>query len=440
MLRNFQTLIRDQRYSLAGAGMLTLTLAGCMSGAAVEPSSVLSTSTPGTVYAAEDEARYMQRFNRLAEGGSGGAGLGAYDTLEPVSGSENVEPLVNRAAATLSQSTLDKAREYASERNSSALLIWRDGELEKEAYFGDFERDSLLVSKSLAKPITAILIGRALQQGHIQSLDQPVSDFITEWRDDPERSKILIRHLLDMRTGFKPQGFAPDPTDVLNRAYLHPRHDEVIINDYPLTHEPGTRYEYANATSEMVAPLLERATGMRYGDYLAEALLEPLGAEGGQIWVNRPGGTAHSGCCVLLPAQTYLRFGALLLQDGLWEGQRLLPEGYVAEMREGTAENPYYGLGVWLPHNYIERRGFAHPSVPYGKVLHSEPYVDKDLFLFDGNGNQVVYVIPSANMVVLRMGGRPPEDAEWDNSFLPNLLIGDAFAGSPESMPEPQPR
>ncbi|WP_432199898.1 serine hydrolase domain-containing protein [Erythrobacter sp. W53] len=382
----------------------------------------------------------MQRFNRLAEGGSGGAGLGAYDTLELVEGSENVEPLTTRIAATLTSEAMAEAREYTESRNSSAFLLWRDGVLEAESYFGDFDRDSLLVSKSLAKPITAILIGRALQQGHLRSLDQPVADIITEWQGDPQRSEILIRHLLDMRTGFKPQGFAPDPTDVLNRAYLHPRHDEVIINDYPLTHEPGTRYEYANATSEMVAPLLERATGMRYGDYLSEALLKPLGAAGGQIWVNRPGGTAHSGCCVLLPAQTFLRLGVLLLQDGEWEGQRLLPEGYVAEMREGTIENPYYGLGVWLPHTYIERRGFAHPSVPFGKVLHSEPYADKDIFLFDGNGNQVVYMIPSANMVILRMGGRPPKDAEWDNAFLPNLLLRDANRDPATIMPEPQPR
>ncbi|MEM8724681.1 MAG: serine hydrolase [Pseudomonadota bacterium] len=429
-----QTLHDHPLTTRASAGLLALALAGCVSAGPADPAS------PSTVYAAEDEALYMARFNRLAEGGSGGAGLGAYDTLEPVSGSEKIELLPNRAAATLSSSALEQARDYAAARNSSAFLVWRDGALEAEHYFGENAQDSLLVSKSLAKPITAILIGRALQQGHIRSLDQPVADFISEWRGDPQRSTILIRHLLDMRTGFKPQGFAPDPADVLNRAYLHPRHDEVIINDYPLTHEPGTRYEYANATSEMVAPLLERATGMRYGDYLAEALLKPLGAAGGQIWVNRLGGTAHSGCCVLLTAQTFLRLGALLAQDGQWDGQRLLPEGYVSEMRAGTAENPYYGLGVWLPHTYIERRGFAHPSVPFGKVLHSEPYADKDLFLFDGNGNQVVYIIPSANMVVLRMGGRPPKEAEWDNAFVPNLLIRDAFRGSPASMPEPQPR
>ena len=392
-------------------------------------------------YSAADEAAYLDRFNALSEGGSGGAGLaGAYDPLEPVAGAANAVPLPVSTAPSLSASALATATDYAAQRNSAALIVWRNGAIEAERYFGEANRDTLINSKSLAKPITALAIGRAIQQGYISSLDQKVSDFITEWRSDPERSQMRIRHLLDMRSGFIPQAMATSPDDILNRAYLHPRHDEVIINEMPLANTPGTRYEYANATSEIVAPVIERATGMRYGEFLSEALLKPIGAAGGEIWVNRPGGTAHSGCCVLLPAQTYLRMAVLALQDGVWAGDRLLPEGYVSQMRTGTAENPYYGLGLWLPLTYVERRGYAHPEVPVGKVLHSEPYLDRDIALFDGNGNQVAYMIPSANMVILRVGNRPPQEAEWDNSFLPNLLIRDAFRTPGAAMPEPQPR
>jgi CubicO group peptidase (beta-lactamase class C family) len=103
-------------------------------------------------------------------------------------------------------------------------------------------------------------VGRALSLGKIRSLDQPVADFITEWRGDPRRSKILVRHLLDMRSGFLPQAPATTAEDILNRAYLHPRHDEIIIHDYPVVDEPGTRYEYNNATSELIAVLIERAS------------------------------------------------------------------------------------------------------------------------------------------------------------------------------------
>jgi CubicO group peptidase (beta-lactamase class C family) len=267
-----------------------------------------------------------------------------------------------------------------------------------------------------------------------------VADFITEWRGDPERAKMKIRYLLDMRSGLLPQGVAATSEDILNRAYLHPRHDEVIIRDYPLTHEPGARYEYANATSELVAPVIERATGQRYGEYLSKSLLIPIGARGGSIWVNRAGGMAHSGCCLLLPAQSWVRMASLLINDGVWNGKRLLPKGYVAQMRTGTAENPHYGLGVWLSGNYVERRGYANPSVKVGQVLHSAPYLAKDLFLFDGNGNQVVYIIPSQKIIILRTGAAPPKAKEWDNAILPNLIIRGIMRKPGEPMPEPQPR
>lgn len=396
--------------------------------------------TDTSAYSAQDEAVYLQRFNKLMEDARVGAGLDSYDPLEPVAGAADASLLPKAEAPTLSQDAIGRAQEYVAARNTSAFIIWKDGALQHEAYFGEFDAKTPIVSKSLAKPITALLVGRAMLEGHIKSLDQPVADFITEWKGDAAREKIRIRHLLDMRTGLLPQGFSPKPEDMLNRAYLHPRHDEVIINDYPVTHQAGARYEYSNANSELVAPLIERATGKRYGEYVSEALLEPIGAMGGKVWVNRKGGTAHSGCCILLPVQSWVRMAMLIMNDGVWEGERLLPEGYVEAMRTGTPENPYYGMGVWVAGPYISRRGFAHPDIPYGKVEHSEPYLDKDLFLFDGNSNQVVYMIPSQNMIVLRTGARPPQDAPWDNTVLPNLLIRDAVAVAGKPLPEPQPK
>ncbi|MEO0463871.1 MAG: serine hydrolase [Pseudomonadota bacterium] len=398
----------------------------------------LAAAETGSKYAAEDEALYLARFNKLLEDARVGAGLTSYDPLEPVAGAPDAAPLPKSTNAAIAAAGLAEAQAYAAERNSSAFLVIKDGAVVAEHYYGEFDAATPIVSKSLAKPVTALLIGRALVEGHITSLDQPVADFITEWKDDPKRAQIKVRYLLDMRTGMLPQGFSPKPEDILNRAYLHPRHDEVIINDYPMTHTPGERYEYSNANSEMVAPLIERATGMRYGDYLTKALLEPIGAMGGDIWVNRTGGTAHSGCCLLLPAESWVRMAMLIMADGVWEGERLLPEGYTDQMRTGTQENPYYGMGVWLAGDYIEKRGFAHPSVPYGKVAHKEPYLDKDLTLFDGNSNQVVYMIPSQNMIVLRTGARPPKDKPWDNTVLPNLLIRAAAQASGEPLPEPQ--
>ncbi|MEM9287067.1 MAG: hypothetical protein AAGA36_01900, partial [Pseudomonadota bacterium] len=87
-----------------------------------------------------------------------------------------------------------------------------------------------------------------------------------------------------------------------------------------------------------------------------------------------------------------------------------------------------------------ERRGFANPSIPYGKVLHSEPYLDKDMMMFDGNSNQIVYMMPSANMIALRVGNRPPKDKEWDNTVVPNTLLrGTTFADGAAPDPQPMP-
>ena len=388
---------------------------------------MLLTSLSAWAAPADDEAVYQARFAQLFASFRAGLGLETYDPLEAVPGARDYQPLRAASGASIDPPALQRAREYAAANRSSAFLVWRDGVLEESSYFGDTKAESLLTSRSLAKPMTAIAVGRAMALGKIRSLDQPVADFIPEWRTDERRRLILVRHLLDMRSGFLPQSMSPDPAHILNRAYLHPRHDDIIIREYPVVDAPGSRYEYNNASSEMVAVLIERATGRRYAEFISSEILQPIGAPGGNVWVNRPGGVAHSGCCLMLPAEAWLRLGVLLAADGVWESRRLLPAGYVTEMRRPTRENPYYGLGVYVAGEYTPRRGFAHPEreADSRKVLHSEPYLAPDLFLFDGNANQVVYIIPSERLVILRMGDNPPrgEGKEWDNTVLPNTVL-----------------
>ncbi len=307
-----------------------LTLAACSEEApeARADAAEVEEEASASLYSAEDEAGYMARFNQLLDpAAQGGRGLGGYDPLEPVAGTDGYTPLPAGETDLVTPEAIDAVDAYAGERNSQALIIWKDGKVIHNAYYGDTTPETLIISRSLAKPITALAIGRALKLGKIESLDQPVADFITEWKGDAQKEMMLVRHLLDQRSGFLPQGQSMDPESPLNRAYLHPRHDEVIINDMPLTYDPGTDYQYANATSEMVAPVIERATGMRYGTFVSQEVIQKLGGAGGQVWVNREGGTAHAGCCILLPAEDWLRMAILVLQDGVWEGEQLLPEG-----------------------------------------------------------------------------------------------------------------
>jgi CubicO group peptidase (beta-lactamase class C family) len=405
---------------------------------------LLTTGIPALATEQEDEALYLQRFEQLAAAARAGSVLESYDPLEAVAGTARVVPLPRARAnrAGIAAAALQAADDYAARNNSIALLVFRAGRLELERYYRGHQPAQTFPSRSLAKPMTAVAVGRAIALGSIRSLDQPVADFVSEWRGDPRRSRILVRHLLDMRSGFLPQAAATRADDILNRTYLHPRHEEIILRDYPVVDEPGTRYEYNNATSEMVAVLIERATGRRYAEFLSTEVLKPLGAAGGTVWVNRPGGMAHSGCCLMLPAESWLRLALLVMQDGRWQGRRLLPVGYVGQMRQATTQNPYYGLGLYVAGTYTDRRGFANPErePPARRVWHSEPYLARDLVLFDGNANQVVYIVPSEQLIILRVGNAPPRGAagEWDNSFLPNTLLRGIRHRIGKSPPQPR--
>jgi len=394
-----------------------------------------------THYPAEAEELYLSRLDALFNGRSGQNGGFSYDPLEEIPGTDFYVPLpTGTDGLTLLKEAIDAAEAYASERNSQAFMVWHKGKLIREKYFNSTDEDTLIVGRSLAKPVTVIAVGRAIQEGYIESLDQRMSDFITEWKNT-DRESILVRHVLDMRTGFLRQGQDTEAESILNRAYLHPYHTDIIINEYPLTHKPGKRYDYANATSEMVAPLIERATGKRYAEWVSEEVLKPIGAKGGEVWVNRTGGVAHSGCCIMLPADSFFRLGLLSYFDGMWQGKRLLPEGYVTESKTATPENPHTGMGLYVTGPYVERRGYANPDiVELQNTLHSEPYLANDLYLYDGNANQVVYIVPSEQLLILRVGNAPPRDKPWDNVYIPNTIMRSIIRAPGEVPPTPQPR
>ncbi|WP_186455532.1 serine hydrolase domain-containing protein [Nitrospirillum pindoramense] len=407
--------------------------------------SSLLLALPANAHAAEAtdaaEAVYRQRLSALM---AGAAPETIYQPLEAVPGAASPAALPRAQTATRASAiagiridALTAAEAYAAESKASAFLVWHQGRLAAERYFDGVTAQTPLPSKSLSKPLAAVAVGRALFLGYIRSLDQPVADFIPEWRGTA-KAAILVRHLLDMRSGLLDQGVSANPDSPWNRAYLSPDHGRYIIDAYPLTDAPGSRFAYSNATADLVAVVLERATGRRYAEFLGHEVLAPIGSPGGAIWVSQPDGLAHSGCCVLLPAESWLRLARLLLDDGVVDGRRILPSFYVREMVTPTAQNPRYGLGVWVAGPYVERRGFGAPGTPGPSVRHGEPYLDRDLYLFDGNGNQTVHVSPAAGLIVLRLGPTPPKALDWDNARLPNLLLR-GLVNPPALSPQPIP-
>ncbi len=156
------------------------------------------------VFSPEEEALYMQRYEKAQVRRASDE---IYFDQEATIGAVGSTPLPAAVSSrrSISEQALDLAERYAEINNSNAFIVWRNGKIERETYFGGHTRASPIISHSLAKQVTAFAIGRALMLGNIASLDQPVAEYVTEWQGDAWREEILIRHLLDMRAGFLPQ-------------------------------------------------------------------------------------------------------------------------------------------------------------------------------------------------------------------------------------------
>ena len=367
---------------------------------------------------AEQDSAYEIRFEKLMRD----PGNFVYEPMEAVLGTSYHVALPSGGEEHFLPKALADAQNYAEINESTAFMIWYQGNLVHSWYAPGIQADTILNSKSLSKPLAAIAIGRAIMLGKIRSLDQPLSEIVTELRGKL-KGDILVRHLLDMRTGLLDQSVSSDPAHPINRAYLDPDHGQYILDLYPMIDTPGSRYSYNNAAGDMVALIIEKATGRRYAEFIGSEILSPLGARGGEVWTNHEGGLAHSGCCMKLPAESWLRMAVLLVQNGVWDGRQLLSSEYVAEMQLGTTQNRNFGLGIWLGEPYREKRGFGASGTLGPKILQSEPFLDPQMIMFDGNSSQTIFISPKHYLVILRMGPTPPKNPGWDNAVLPNILI-----------------
>lgn len=373
-----------------------------------------------------EDYRFWNRYILLTNNGGtlpqeGWAG----SEYEVDGGDHQLFELVDSAERTITDEALQTVADYAEKYNSTSILVWHKGKLQLRKHFQGMDSNSLIVGKSMAKMVVGVVVGRAIDEGYIASLDESAATYVTEWQGS-DKEQITIRHMLHMAAGFE-QFYTLDMSPFSNfmRSYIAGHNEDVLINGYELIDEPGTQYDYSQVVSDLLGLVLERATGKPYGLYLSESLIRPIGAQGGQVMMNRPKGLAHTGCCLLLPSESWLRIGILLMNAGVVGGEPLFPEGWMDDYLEPSPANPAMGLHIWLGEPYQEKRSWTEVGEPTGfGVWHSEPYLAADLFLFDGSGHQVVYIIPSEELVIVRTGAfswaaKPP----WDNAFIPNSLI-----------------
>jgi CubicO group peptidase (beta-lactamase class C family) len=387
----------------------------------------------GAFYGANET--YWNRFiDVVSKGGNGDEGT--YAPIEEINGAHAgfFEP-VAESDRTIPAAALEAARDYAGKNRSSSLLIWHKGKLQAKTYWGGDEA-AAVNSRSLHKMLGGLLIGAAIKDGYIKSLDDSVADYIPAWRGTP-KAAMTVRNVLHMSSGlmwFRPGG----PYSLASRRYLDPHWDDILLNRIPLDFAPGSAFDYSDITADIMPHIIQGATKRRYTDYLSEAILQPIGAQGGRIWMNREGGLPHGGCCLILPPETWLRIGLLVLNGGKASDKQILPDWWTAVMRKPSPNNQHFGLMVWLGQPYTQRRLYARPNGPNNRAprpgaYHSEPYLADDLFLFDGLNGQIVYIIPSQELIIVRTGLRPPPgQPEWDNAKLPNMILRTLGVGAPQ--------
>lgn len=223
------------------------------------------------------------------------------------------------------------------ESHSDALLVIRDGEVLLERYSDAGPAPIELMSAT--KSVVALGIGRLLAQGHLESLDVPVSTWYPEWRQG-RKADITVRMLLDHTSGLQ---------NVANAgAEIYPAPDVVqLALAAELDATPGEEFAYNNKATNLLAGVIARASGQPMDEYLGEHLFAHLGIEAGD-WYRDQAGNPHAMAGLPLTARDAARIGQLLLADGrLQDGTRLLPEGFVEELFAPSARSEQVGLLWW---------------------------------------------------------------------------------------------
>ncbi len=340
-----------------------------------------------------------------------------YDPLERVAGRPG-QPLPRAAAHEnpFSLETLKAASRYAGAHKSSALMVLYDGNVVLERYWEDAGPDTLTAAHSMTKSLTAMLIGHAIADGFIESVDVSASVFLSEWDTDARRG-ISIRHLLNMASGVQETyDFTPRSARMQRTMGLDIISPNLAVG---ISHPPGQVFAHFNPNSQLLGVILERATGRRFSEYLAEKIWQPMGNRDGFMFADRVGGMVHTDCCMWTAIADWARIGEMLRLGGTFNGAPILPAGWVAAMTEPSAAYPNYGMQLWLGNTYEQNRRYD-PSMDTFANFHSEPFLAADIFYLDGLGKQRVYVLPAHKLVILRVGSG---DSDWDDAWLPNHFV-----------------
>lgn len=286
--------------------------------------------------------------------------------------------------------------DFIEQNKTAAFLIIKNDTILYEKYFMGREQSSYIPSFSAAKSFVSALVGLAVADGSIKSVDDPITDYLPELKLNDERfSKITVEHLLNMRSGilFKENYFSPFGN--VAKSY-YGRNLLGQLKKLKIKCDPDEKFEYISENTQLLAFIVERATEKKLPEYLQEKIWQPLGMEYDATWSidSKKHKEAKAFCCLNAVARDFAKFGRLYLNNGMWEGKQIIQKDWIekSDNSSKTAKTPYYSYQWW---HYLE-----------------------DDFYAQGLLGQFIYVYPSKKIIIVRLG--KSTDINWP-SFFSNL-------------------
>ncbi len=279
--------------------------------------------------------------------------------------------------------TTNSLNEVNKNLGTVAFLIIKNDSIWHESYYDNYGKDFKSNSFSMAKSIVSASLGKAILQRKIKGIDQLVSDFYPQFSSG-KSSAMTVGDLSTMSSGLNWDESYYSPFSVTTRAYFDSDLNSVILGQKAID-LPGQHFKYLSGNTQLLAMIIEKATGESMADYVAENFWKPLGAENDALWqTDKENGIVKAYCCIASNARDFARFGKLYKQFGKWNGNIILDSAFVTKsIRPRFKDAPEYGYGWWL-----------------------SSYKDKDIFYMRGHLGQYVIVIPEDNIIVVRLGHR----------------------------------
>ena len=280
-------------------------------------------------------------------------------------------------------------REYLEDHETVAYLVIQNGKVLYEEYWDGYGKESHSNIFSATKSIVSLLIGIAIDEGKISSIDEPIGNYLIEFRDD-ERGKITIKELLTMSSGLDWDEAYSSPTSITTKAYYGKKLREVST-DQNLIEKPGVRFRYQSGNTQLLAFIVEEATKETISKYAERKLWKPMEAMNSALWsVDKKGGDEKSFCCFNTNARDAARFGQLVLNNGKWNDKHLVSDSYIHDATKAA--------------NYILNEEKTAPLDFYGYQYWILPYQKMNIPYMRGHRGQYIYSIAEKNAVIVRLG------------------------------------